>query len=63
MRGGLVLQAQPGTDPPPKNEIAAPVVGEPGRGESQDDEVEALGETSKQGDKPTEPGLQTDGMP
>jgi hypothetical protein len=63
MRGGIVLRAQPGTDPPLKNEIAASVVGEPGRGESQDDEVEALRETFKHGDKPTEPGLQTDGMP
>lgn len=60
MRGGIVLHAQPGTDPPPENEIAAPVVGEPGRGGSQDDDAEALRETSKHRDKPTEPGLQTE---
>jgi hypothetical protein len=47
MRGGIVLHAQPGSDPPPKNEIAAPMVGEPGRGEFVDDKAEALRETSK----------------
>jgi hypothetical protein len=60
MSGGL--RAESGADPPPVMK-AAPVVGEPGRGESQDEAVEAPGETSEHRDKTTEPGLQAEGMP